>query len=124
MNRTPPTPSLPTVNAGEFLASAVGIWLWDVRESKLYADSRFAELYGADRRQLALGAKTDVFFNHIHEEDRMRVRIAVAGAMHGVALFSRQFRIPAADGSVRWVAANGRTENGKDGKIQRFTGVL
>ncbi len=119
-----PSSSLSESNPGEFLASAVGIWLWDVVGSKLYADSRFAELYGADRRQLALGAATEVFFNHIHPEDRMRIRIAVAGLMHGVTHFSRQFRITAADGSIRWVFAEGRAETGKSGRIQRFTGVL
>src|ERR1700744_2693269 len=115
---------MPEANAGELLASAVGIWLGDVPGSKLYADSRFAELYGADRRQLALGARTDVFFNHIHADDRMRLRLAVAGVMHGVAHFSRQYRILSSDGSVRWVAAIGRSESGKDDKIHRFTGVL
>jgi len=120
---TPPLP-IPENNAGEFLASAVGIWLWDVTRNRLYADSRFAELYGADRRQLALGASTDVFFNHIHADDRMRIRIAVAGVMHGVTQFARQFRISMPDGSMRWVAAEGRPESGKNGRIQRFTGVL
>src|ERR1700753_4219591 len=110
MSRDIAPPSMPETNAGEFLASAVGIWLWDVAGSKLYADSRFAELYGADRRQLALGAATDVFFQHIHADDRMRIRIAVAGMMHGVTQFSRQYRVAAADGSTRWVSAEGRTE--------------
>jgi len=124
MSRDIAPPSAPEANAGEFLASAVGIWLWDVAHNKLYADSRFAELYGADRRQLALGASTEVFFNHIHPDDRMRIRIAVAGVMHGVTHFSRQFRISALDGGVHWVSAEGRPETGKGGKIQRFTGVL
>jgi PAS domain S-box-containing protein len=124
MSRDIPLPPVPEANAGEFLASAVGIWLWDIARNKLYADSRFAELYGADRRQLALGASTELFFDHIHPDDRMRIRIAVAGVMHGVTHFSRQFRIVPPDGSVRWVSAEGRPEGGKGGKIQRFTGVL
>src|ERR1700749_4013880 len=114
-----PSP-MPEANAGEFLASAVGILLWDVAGSKLYADSRFAELYGADRRQLALGAATGVFFKHIHSDDRMRIRMTRAVMMHGIELFSRKFGVAAGDGSTRWVSAEGRTELGKGGKIQRF----
>ncbi len=118
------SPSILEANASNFLDSAIGIWLWDVALNKLYSDSRFADLYGADRRQLALGASTELFFDPIHADDRMAVRIAVAGVMHGVTCFSRQFRITAADGSVRWVSAEGRPECGKGGTIQRITGIL
>jgi PAS domain S-box-containing protein len=108
----------------QLLASAVGIWEWDVGEHRLRADGRFAELYGLDRRQAAKGLPTGAFFEAIHPDDRMRIRIAVAGVMHGADLFTKQYRLLDAAGQVRWVAAEGGVDRNADRRTVRFSGVL
>ena len=112
------------LTTGDLLASATGVWVWDVAEGRLRADARFAELYGLDRLGAALGVSTDSFFAAVHPADQMRIRIAVAGVMHGTDVFNKQFRLQRRDGGVRWVLAQGAAERAADDRILYFTGVL
>ncbi|MBV9511071.1 MAG: PAS domain-containing protein [Caulobacteraceae bacterium] len=110
--------------AAKLLVGAAGVWEWDVPHGLLYADSRFAELYGLDRVQAAKGLPTNVFFEAIHPDDRMRIRIAVAGVMHGADIFAKEFRVSNGDSGLRWVSAQGRADRGPDYRALRFSGVL
>ncbi len=104
-------------------AAASGAWEWDIPAKTLVADERFASLYGLDTAAVAAGLPGSTFFVPIHEEDRMRMRIAVAGALQGAEVFARDFRV-VVNGEVRWVSARGRTYLDADERPQRFTGVL
>lgn len=110
------------------LAQAVGgtagAWEWDVATGRFYADARFAELYGLDPVAAGNGLGTDAFFESIHADDRMRIRIAVAGVMHGADIFSKDYRVVGRDGTVRWVSARGGADRTADGGVHRFRGVL
>lgn len=106
------------------LAGASGVWHWDVPGARLYGDARFAELHGLDRTAAETGLPTEAFFEAIHPDDRMRIRIAVAGVMHGADVFSKQFRVLSKEGGFRWVSARGSAERDADFKAIRFSGVL
>ncbi|HEX2525445.1 MAG TPA: PAS domain S-box protein [Geminicoccus sp.] len=106
------------------VARAAGAWEWDVPGERLYADARFAELYGISASAAASGLPTQAFFDPVHPADRMRLRIAVAGIMHGADIFSKDYRIINPDGSVRWVSARGKTGRDHDQKLVRFEGIL
>jgi PAS domain S-box-containing protein len=112
------------MTVSDLLASSVGLWRWDVERKVLYGDGRFAELYALDRIEAARGVPAETFFSTIHPDDQMRMRIAVAGVMHGVDAVTREYRLPARDGSYRWVMINGRAEHDLDGEILSFDGVL
>ncbi|MBV9510391.1 MAG: PAS domain-containing protein, partial [Caulobacteraceae bacterium] len=118
------SPTAKPAPAAKLLAGAAGVWEWDVRQGLLYADSRFAELYGLDRVQAAKGLPTNAFFAPIHPDDRMRIRIAVAGVMHGADIFAKEFRVSNGEGGLRWVSAQGRADRGSDYRALRFSGVL
>jgi len=106
------------------VARAAGGWEWDVPGRRLYADARFAELYGLAADAAADGLSTSAFFAPVHPADRMRLRIAVAGIMHGADIFAKDYRIINPDGSVRWVAARGGTRRGADHELLSFEGIL
>lgn len=106
------------------LGGAGGTWEWDIAGKLLYADFRFAELCGLDPRRLLLGAPTQTFFAGILPEDRMRIRIAVAGALNGAEVFAKEFRVTGADAVTRWVSARGRVQLDETGEPLRFTGAL
>jgi PAS domain S-box-containing protein len=106
------------------IAGAAGAFLWSTADAKLYGDARFADLYGLDREAAAAGLPTNAFFTAIHPDDRMRIRIAVAGVMHGADIFSKEYRLPTPDGSVRWVSAAGSAERDADLKVVTFSGVV
>ncbi|MGV8928381.1 MAG: PAS domain-containing protein [Brevundimonas sp.] len=113
-------PAIPSAS----LAGASGAWSWDIASRRLYTDARFAELHGIDSAAARAGLPTSAFFTAIDPSDRMRVRIAVAGALHGAEVFSREFRLSTPAGAVRWVLAKGGLEFDAEGRPAIFAGVL
>ncbi|PZR34887.1 PAS domain-containing sensor histidine kinase [Caulobacter segnis] len=105
------------------VAGAVGAWEWDIANGRLIADARFAELCGLDPVEAAEGMPTSAFFHTVYARDRMRLKIAVAGALHGAEVFARDYRV-VLDGDIRWVSARGRTFVDEDDRPVRFAGVL
>ncbi|WP_294392397.1 hybrid sensor histidine kinase/response regulator [uncultured Sphingomonas sp.] len=99
-------------------------WNWDIAGERLYTDAAFADLHGLDAEEAARGLPTAAFFTAIHADDRARMRIAVAGMVAGSETFSKEFRIVAANGSVRWMHGRGRTEFDAQDAPVRFTGFL
>jgi PAS domain S-box-containing protein len=104
-------------------SGAAGAWEWDIGAGRLVVDARFANLYGLDMAAAAAGLPTSTFFAPVHTDDRMGLRIAVAGALHGAEVFARDFRV-VVEGEVRWVSARGRTFLDLSDRPVRFAGVL
>ncbi|WP_421989961.1 PAS domain S-box protein [Roseococcus sp.] len=105
------------------VAGTAGAWEWDILGKRLVADARFAAIYGLDAVAAAAGLPTSTYFGPVHDEDRMRLRIAVAGALHGAEVFARDYRV-VVNGEVRWVSARGRTFLDAADQPVRFAGVL
>jgi len=105
------------------VAGAAGAWEWDIPAGRLVADARFADLYGLDPVGAADGLATSSFFATVYAPDRMRLKIAVAGALNGAEVFARDYRI-VLDGEIRWVSARGRTFMDAEERPVRFAGVL
>ncbi|HEX3918329.1 MAG TPA: PAS domain S-box protein [Caulobacteraceae bacterium] len=106
------------------MAGAAGAWEWDVANDRLHGDARFAELYGLDPLEAVSGTPSSAFFAPVHDDDKMRVRIGVAGIMHGADVFARDYRLVRPNGEVRWVSARGSAERDADYRTVRFRGVL
>jgi PAS domain S-box-containing protein len=106
------------------IAGAAGAWAWDVESDRLFTDVRFAELYGLDPAAAAQGLPTAAFYGPVHADDRMRLRIAVAGVMHGADIFTKEYRLVGPDGGVRWVSARGGADRDAYNQTLRFHGVL
>jgi PAS domain S-box-containing protein len=106
------------------MAGAAGAWEWDVAAGKLHGDARFAELYGLDPLEAISGMPTAAFFAPIHADDKMRVRIGVAGIMNGADVFARDYRLQRPNGDILWVSARGGAERDAGYRTVRFHGVL
>ena len=102
----------------------IGTWVWDVKDDRLVGDERFARSFGLDPELCRLGLPLDAAMDAIHEDDRPRVRDAVAEALQGGGAYRCEYRVRAGDGPFRWVEANGRVDLGPDGEPTRFPGVL
>ncbi|MER2535975.1 MAG: PAS domain-containing protein [Rhizobiaceae bacterium] len=101
----------------------VGTWDWDIPNDRVVADARFAKLYGVARERAGAGAPIGEFFRGIHPDDRPAIERAVIEAMRGGEMFSSEYRLVQPDGSLRWVAAQGRVTLAPDGTPLRFPGV-
>jgi PAS domain S-box-containing protein len=111
------------LRVAQAVAGAAGAWEWDIASGRLVADARFASLYGLDPVLASHGLPTSLFFETVFAPDRMRLKIAVAGALNGAEVFARDYRV-VVDGEVRWVSARGRTFLDEHENPIRFSGVL
>jgi PAS domain S-box-containing protein len=112
------------LRVAQAVTGAAGSWEWDITAGRLYGDARFAALCGLDLAAAASGLPTSAFFQAIHPDDWIRVRIAVAGMLNGAEVFAKEYRVVGANGSIAWVAARGRVELNERDEPIRFSGVL
>lgn len=106
------------------VAGTGGSWDWDIAQERFMADARFASLHGLDPAEAVKGLPAQAFFTAIHPEDRIRIRLAVEGILNGAEIFSKEYRVLAPDGSVRWLHARGRSHFDENEQPLRFTGVV
>jgi PAS domain-containing protein len=96
-------------------------WDWDVKSGR---DSWFGDLqtmFGIPAKNYE-GCVED-FRRRIHPHDRGRVWSAVSTAMKERGLYSAEFRVVRADGTVRWVAAKGKFYYLPNGEPKRMLGM-
>jgi PAS domain S-box-containing protein len=104
-------------------SQTVGTWDWDISNDRVFADARFAKIYGVDQQVAAGGAPISEFFTLVHPEDLFKLQAAITDALETGAPFSQEYRLINAAGSIRWVAAQGRVTRAPDGTPLRFPGV-
>jgi PAS domain S-box-containing protein len=105
-------------------AGGVGTWNWDIPANRVYADQRFAALYGVDPARAAVGAPIEDFLAAIHPDDLVAVTQAIERVLAAGGEFAEEYRLVQTDGAVRWVFARGRCYLDADGQPSRYPGVL
>jgi PAS domain S-box-containing protein len=103
--------------------NSIGTWDWDVANDWVRADARFASLYGVEPDRATQGAPIAEFFAGIHPDDVARVTQEIDGTIRGGERFSSEYRLLRADGSLRWVSAQGMCIRNEAGVCVRFPGV-
>jgi PAS domain S-box-containing protein len=104
-------------------AGVVGTWDWHVADNKVFANERFARIYGVDPRAAMLGAPVESFVNAMHPDDRERVSARIEEAVAKGGDFSEEYRLVQADGTIRWVLARGHCYRDENGRPTRFPGA-
>lgn len=104
-------------------AGALATWDWDIQRDIVYGDAVLVNIYGLPSEYL-LGAPVGKFLEHIHPEDRDRVRRATRSSLETGEIFSEQYRVIDKEGNTRWLAATGRVLLDAAGKPARFPGVV
>jgi len=96
-------------------------WEWDVRSGD---DSWFGDL----KSMFGISASTfecrlGDFYRYLHPDDKERVSRAVREAMQEHRQYTAEFRTVRPDGTVHWVAAEGRFQYAADGTPERMSGM-
>jgi PAS domain S-box-containing protein len=105
------------------VAHGVGTWDWDVKNDRIYADTRFALLYGVDPKVAKAGAPAAAFKKNIHPDDLAAVEKALNASLSTGEDYGVEYRLVQADHSVRWVASRGRCILSAEGAPLRFPGI-
>lgn len=106
--------------------TGLGSYTFYLREPRMDADTRFAEIYGMDPRVLAEAEGLDGFWRVIHEDDRAAVQAALAAAMDGSVDYIASYRLApgrAKGAELRHIEALGRVESDEQGPL-RVIGVI
>ncbi len=104
-------------------ANGVGIWDWDVVEDRFHAGGKFAAFYGLDPDQAAIGIPLSEVTRNIHPDDLPRIEKAIAHTLKQGGEYSEEYRLVQADGTIRWVIAQGHVLLSSTGEAIRFPGV-
>jgi PAS domain S-box-containing protein len=103
-------------------SSVVGTWDWDIQSDLVYADGRFATLYGVDPEAAAAGAPMASFVNGIYPDDRDHLEGSIQQALKTGSTLAAEYRTIDKHGQIRWVFAQGRCYPAT-GQPVRFPGI-
>ncbi len=103
-------------------ASHAGVWEWVPSTGEVDWSEEVWGLYGLDN---TLGPPVlSLWEQAVHPEDRERGREVTIGAAERMADMEFEYRIPLADGSVRWLLSRGRAVPGGAGRADRYVGTV
>ena len=102
-------------------AGKLGIWDWDVPGDRVTWSDRVYELHGV--RPGTFGGRVADFASLVHPDDREAVRSRVEAALWDDAEFEIEFRVPHADGTIRWLATRAEVQRDAAGRPLRMVGA-
>jgi len=105
-------------------ADVIGAWNWDISENLIFTDGRFAESFGLDAEQAQDGLPLEQFLDRIHKDDQARVASEIVRTIESGEAYKAEYRVQRPDGSESYVMAQGKLVKGKNGRPDRFPGVL
>lgn len=103
-------------------AAALGTWEWDLTNDTVIWNERHFQLLGMPPRENPISA--ELFFEHVHVDDRERVRKQLEKSVKTGRAFESEFCIVRADGQTRWVEGYGHVIEKVKGKPVRMAGVM
>ncbi len=101
-------------------AGRLGTWDWNVRTNELVWDG-VERVHGVEAG--SFGGSFEAYLADMHPDDRERVTSGIAAAAESGGEVDVEYRIVWPDGSVHWVAGNGRAFPGEDGRTERMMGT-
>ncbi|MER0238780.1 PAS domain-containing protein [Fulvimarina sp. MAC8] len=105
-------------------SAIVGTFDWDVETNTIWADARFASVFGLPPETAETGATLEAFVNGIHPDDRGRVTEKIRIASETGAPFIEEYRTIDSEGRLRWIFSRGRCFLNENGQPIRFPGAI
>ena len=105
-------------------AGVVGTWDWHIPGDRVFADERFARLYGVDVEEAARGAPIGRFLENVHPDDCKRLTTEIGLTLERGSTFSSEYRLVLPNNDIRWVLARGYCLRDEHGKPSRFPGAV
>lgn len=104
--------------------SAVGTWMWDIKNNVVLADKNSAKLFGLGDGEGPVEAPIGDFTKSIHPDDVKRVQQEIRTAVEDKSAYESEYRLYDANGNLRWLLARGQVELDEEGKPARFPGLI
>jgi PAS domain S-box-containing protein len=98
----------------------LGSWEWDIAKGRMTWSDELFRLYGLDP---AADVPSGSYPDHVHPKDRELVDERLADALRDARPFGFDHRLVRADGSVRWIRAQGHVAVDAAGNAVRMVGT-
>ncbi len=102
-------------------AARMGTWEWDVATGALEWAGHLEEIHGMEAG--AFDGTFEAFVSRVHDDDRARLQEDIRKALESGGDFASEFRVTYPDGSVHWVAGEGRAFHDAACRPERMVGV-
>ncbi len=102
-------------------AAQTGVWDWDLQTGTVTWSDRNEQLLGLAPG--TFGRTYEAFLELVHPDDRELVAQAVTDALEAKKDYAKEFRVIWADGSVHWIAGQGKLVFDAEGKVIRMLGT-
>ncbi|MEO8202648.1 MAG: ATP-binding protein [Betaproteobacteria bacterium] len=102
-------------------AGQLGIWDWDIERNKVVWSEKVYELHGV--KPGGFDGTVEAFAELVHPDDRAAVHTQLQRAMEGGEHYAVEFRVPLADGQVRWLTTRADVVRSADGRPLRMVGA-
>lgn len=99
-----------------------GIWDWNLETGEVYYSPRYRQLVGMERDMESAPAR--VTLAHVHEADRAAVFAALEEHIKRDRPYDMEYRVPGADGVLRWFRSRGQAVRNAQGKAIRISGSI
>jgi PAS domain S-box-containing protein len=99
----------------------IGSWEWDIATDRVTCSDELYRLYGLAPNSAELALET--FLEHVHSDDRDRIRHVLIGAYRDRQPFAVDHRTVMPDGHVRWLHGRGRVILDETGAPVRMVGT-
>ena len=103
-------------------AAEMGTWSWNLTNDEIHWNERHFLLFGMKPRKNPV--RPEMFFNHIHEDDREWVGGRLKESIEKRTVFNAEFRARTDAGEIRWMEGYGQVVETSGGAATRMSGVM
>jgi len=100
----------------------LGYWSWIIETGANEWSEEQYRIYGYE--PFAVEVNLDLFIGHLHPQDSDRVQTALYAAIENNTPYSSEYRILRRDGEQRWIEAQGRVQQGDNGRPVGMVGTV
>ncbi len=101
-----------------------GLWTWRIAADDFWLSPRGWELLGYAKGEARPPVTRAVFFERLHEDDRLATQAALAALVEHGAPYNVEFRLRLQDGGYRWFRSRCLAERDAAGRAVRLAGSI
>ncbi len=104
-------------------AAAIGVWIWQLGNKRLFLDERMCVLYGLPPQERDNGLFYEYWRNHVHPEDLPEAERQLQSLVKDGGTYAPVFRVVLDDGKTRWIKAAAILERDRRGRPVQVVGT-
>jgi PAS domain S-box-containing protein len=99
----------------------IGLWFWDIEAARIYSTPRCNELLGLPTYE---PVTFESFLKVVHPEDRRSVEDLFSRLQNEDTRYENEFRVTRPDGTIDWIAAEGKSIGERNAPTSRMMGIV